>query len=76
LGYPNQRRLELKLGLQDLAPFDERKLREIAAFVDEQIKHEVADARRLRAEMLEQIEVWPARIIERDNLPIYDCVLR
>jgi hypothetical protein len=44
LGDAYQRRLQLELGSQDFATFDERKLREIAALINEQIKHEIADA--------------------------------
>jgi len=44
LGDSYQWRLEQELSSQDFATFDERKLREIAALINEQIKHEIADA--------------------------------
>src|SRR5262249_11357689 len=58
----------------NLAAFDQRQLREVAVVVHEQVKHEVADAIRLTARMLQEAKIRPSRIIERDDFPIYHSV--
>jgi hypothetical protein len=44
--------------------------------IHEQAKHEIADAFSLATGILQKIEVRPPRIVERDDLAVYDRVLR
>jgi hypothetical protein len=51
-------------------------VREVTALVNEEIEYKVMDARRCAAEVLEQIEVWPARLIESNDLAVDHRVVR
>jgi hypothetical protein len=52
-----------------------REPRQIAILINEQVEDEIADARRLTARMLEQVEIWSPCLIERDDFSIDHRVL-
>jgi len=43
--------------------------------VNEQVEDEITNSGRLTARMLQQIEIWSPRIVERDDFTINDTVL-
>ena len=68
--------MELQLRIVDSPPIRQWQMRKIAAFMNQKIEHEIADGRSGTARMLEQIELGPSFIVERDYFTIHDCVLR
>jgi hypothetical protein len=63
LGHPNARRAKLQHRIHDFTTLDKCEARQITILINEQIKDEITNARRLAARMLKQVEIWPPYVV-------------